>query len=161
MSKEAFKIDSGLAKEFDELVQDEGRKIEPEERTRKTLWALDVLKQENKINSETTLTELIQIIEKRRRELRQTNAYAKDTLQNPVTDETDAELHKVAEEESKTSERLLNYMEAAWSKLMPMKISEDYSETTLNYIRDKLERDLKLREININHDEEKKRRGNN
>ena len=76
MSKETFKIDSGLAKEFDELVQDEGRKIEPEERTRKTLWALDVLKQENKINSETTLTELIQIIENRKKKLKQTKTYS-------------------------------------------------------------------------------------
>ncbi len=46
MSKETPKIDVGVAKEFDELVKEEGRKIGPEEQLRKTIWALEVLKQE-------------------------------------------------------------------------------------------------------------------
>lgn len=160
MSKEIFKVDKELANEFDELIQDEGRKIEPEERTRKALWALDTLKQEKKINSETTLKELIQIVENRKKELRQTNAYAKDTLQNPVTDEVNVELHKVAKEEAKTSERLLGYMEAVWSKLILMKMSSHDPETPLSQIQDKLKGELQIMKTAIDRSEESQRHRN-
>ncbi|OGN01325.1 MAG: hypothetical protein A3I26_02035 [Candidatus Yanofskybacteria bacterium RIFCSPLOWO2_02_FULL_43_10] len=157
MSKEKLKIDNELAKEFDGLIREEGRKIEPEERIQKTLWALDALKQENRIKPGTTLTELIRIIEERQRELRQTDAYAKDTAESPVRDEVGAELQKVAEKEFETAERLLGYLNAAWSVLKPMDMTAYDSEIDLGQLQARLKRDLALREANVNRDEKEKR----
>lgn len=160
MSKETLKVDAGLAKEFDELVQAEGRKIRPEEQTRKAIWALDTLKQENSINSETKLAELIRIIEDRKRELRQTATYAKDTAEGRTADEADAELHEVAQKEAAKAERLLGYMEAASSTLMLLKTKGRDLETPLSQIRSRLEEELEIMESAVDRSEESQRHEN-
>ncbi len=160
MSKETPKIDNELAREFDELVQSESRKIKPEEQARRALWALDALKQESRINSETKLIEVIRVIEERKSELRQTIAYAKDTSKSPATDKADTEFHKIAETEAETAERLLGYMEAAWSALMPMKMEGYDSETPLRQIQEKLKAELIVREAKVDQSEENRRHGN-
>ncbi|MBI2068840.1 MAG: hypothetical protein HYT67_01920 [Candidatus Yanofskybacteria bacterium] len=157
MPKETLKIDSELIQEFGRLVEDEGRKIEPEERTRKTLWALDALKQENKINSDTTLSEAILTIEERKRELRQTIAYAKETAQGRATDEAAAELHDVAQKEAATAQRLLGYLEAASSTLILMKTKGRDLDTPMSQIRERLEGELEVMETALDRNEESRR----
>ena len=161
MSQETPKIDNKLVNKFDELIQEEGRKIEPEEQIKKALWAFDSLKQENKINFETTLEKLIQVIEDRKRELRQTMAYAKDVAESPATDEVGIGLHGIAKEEAETAKRLLGYMEAAWSLLMPMKMSmgDYYSEISLGDVQNKLRKDLSAKEDQTDLEEKQKRGG--
>lgn len=159
MSNENPKTNGELIKEFDVLIRGEGRKIESEEQIKKALWALDVLQQEEKIGPETNLTELIQVVRERKKELQETSAYAKGAFENLTTDEAGVELRKIAEEEAVTAKRLLGYMEAAWALLMPMKMSGYFSEATLEKIRDRLVEGLKIREASVDYDEKEKRNG--
>ncbi len=160
MSKETPKIDVDMINEFGRMMQAEARTIEPEERLRKTLWALDTLKQENRINSETTLEELIRIIEERKRELRQTAAYAKDTARAEVAEEMGTELRAVAKKEVATAERLVSYMEAASSELILMRTKGRDPETPLSQIRERLEGELEIMETAVDRSEEAQRHEN-
>ncbi|KKR02324.1 MAG: hypothetical protein UT29_C0004G0017 [Candidatus Yanofskybacteria bacterium GW2011_GWA1_39_13] len=159
MSKEIPKIDEELVKEFDTLIKEEGRKIKPEEQLKKALWGLDALKLEGRINSGTTLDELVQIVEERTKELLETNAYAKSTTQGLAVEEMSSELHDIAEKEAETAKRLLSYMESAFALLKPMQMSEYYLENTLKDVESRFRSSLKVRENQADYDEEKKRSG--
>lgn len=159
MSKEIPKIDEELVKEFDTLIKEEGRKIEPEEQLKKALWGLDSLKLEGKISSGTTLDELVEIVEERIKELRETRAYAKSTTLGQAVEEMNSELHDVAEKEIETAKRLLNYMESALGLLKPMQLSEYYLENTLKDVESRFRSSLKVRENQADYDEERKRSG--
>lgn len=160
MSNETPKIDKGLAKEFDELVKEEGGKITPEEQLRKSIWALEVLKQEKKVNPETTFEELIRIIDERIIELKQTIVYAEDTANSGAGDETDTELHDVAQKEVETSKRLLDYMQAAWFSLKPMSMDQYNSYRNFKDIEDMLKREQVAKEFIVDQDEKMHRREN-
>src|ERR1700675_300843 len=145
MAKETLKaVDTQLAKEFGKLIEEQERKIAPEERIRKTLWGLSALEQEDRITGETTLQELILAVEERKRELRQSIAYAKDTIQSKTADKTDSELHKVAKEEAAKAERLLGYMEATSSALMVLKLNDVDMEKPMSQIRERLKGELEI-----------------
>ena len=159
MSKEVPKIDEELVKEFDALVKEEGRKIEPEEQLKKALWGLDALKLEGKISSGTTLDELVEIVEERIKELRETRAYAKSTTMSPAVEEMDSELREVAEKEFETAKRLQSYMEAVFSLIKPMQMSEYYLENTLKDVESRFRSSLQVRENQTEYDEERKRGG--
>jgi len=159
MSKEIPKNDQGLVKEFDTLIKEEGRKIEPEEQLKKALWGLDVLKSESKISSGTTLDELVEIVEERMEELRETNAYAKNTTMGQAVEEINSELHDIAEKEAETAKRLLSYMESAFALLKPMQMSEYYLGNTLKDVESRFRSSLKAMENQTEYDEERKRNG--
>lgn len=157
MSKETPKIDKELADEFDKLIKEESRRIRPEEQLKKALWVLDMLKQEKKINSDTKLNELVEVIKERKTELQETNAYAKNVALSHTTDETGSELRKVAEEEAETAKRLLNYIDSALAVLVPMKESGYYPEKTVKDLQSELGNNLKVRETQVKYDEERQR----
>lgn len=159
MSKEAPKIDNELAKEFDTLIKEESRRIRPEEQLKRALWVLSMLERENKINLDTKLNELVDIIEERKKELNETNAYAKSAVLGHATDEIGSELRKVAEAEAETAKRLLNYIDSALAVLMPMKESGYYPEKTVKDLQSELGNNLKVREAQTEYDEERQRKG--
>ena len=159
MSKEILKIEKGLTGEFNDLIQEEGKKIVFEERLKKTLRALDVLQQEKKISLETKLDELVQIVKERQRELRDSDAYAKDTAQSPATDEMSTELRDIAQKESAKVKRLLNHIDTALDYLVRRKESGYYPDKTLKDILSDLKNNLKTRETQTEFDEQKKRNG--
>lgn len=160
MDREKPKMDSGLIQEFGRLVETEARKIEPEERTRRAIWALDTLKQEGGVNDETTFAELIKTVEERKRELRQTIAYAKETASGPATEDMSVELNKMSKEEAATAERLVSYLEAASFIFMVMKTRGYDEESPLSQIRKKLQRKLEIMETAVNRSEESQRHEN-
>lgn len=160
MPKETIKIDSDLIQEFGRLVETESRKIEPEERTRRAIWALDTLKQEGRINDETTFAELVRTVEERKQELRQTIAYGKETALSPATKDVSVELNKVAKEEAATAGRLVSYLEAASSVLMVMKTKGYDQEAPLSQIRERLAGELEIMESAVDRSEESRRHEN-
>lgn len=159
MSKETPKIDKGLADEFEKLIEEEGRRIRPEEQLKKTLWVLSMLEREKKINLDTKLDELVDIIEERKEELNETNAYAKSIALSHDTDEMGSELHKIAEEEAEKAKRLLSYIDSALAVLSPMKESGYYPEKKVKDLQSELGNNLKVREAQVEYDEERQRGG--
>ena len=120
---------------------------------------MDALKSEGRINSSTTIDEIIQIVEERQKELRETNAYAKNTTQGLAVEEMGSELHDIAEKEAETAKRLLSYVEALFALLKPIQMSEYYLENTLKDIETRFRSALKVRENQTEYDEERKRNG--
>lgn len=158
MPDEKPKIDVDLTKEFQELIDDQERKINPEERIRKALWALEVLKNEKKINSGTIFSELIKILEDRKEELRQSDAYAADASRGKVMDEVGNEFNSLAKKEVETSKRLLSYMEAAWGMLMLLQITEAYDPgAPLSQVTERLKGELEIMESAVGRREENQR----
>lgn len=160
MAKEKPKIDVEITQEFGRLVETEARKIEPEERTRRAIWALDTLKQEGRVNDRTTFSELMRVIEERKQELRQTIAYAKETASGPATEDMSVELNKVAKEEAATAKRLVSYLEAASSILMVMKTRGYDQEAPLSQIKERLKGELEIMETAVDRSEESRRHEN-
>ncbi len=161
MSKEQPKIDNEqLAKEFDEIVKEEGQKIAPEEQLRRSIWALEALKQENKVSPDMKIDELLKVLSERIEELTKTLAYAEDTASSRTGDETDAELHEVAKKEVEISKRLLGYLQAAWFMLKPMSMDSYNSYMTFKDIEERFKREQAAKEFLVNQDEEMRRRNN-
>lgn len=160
MAREKPKIDVEITQEFGRLVETEARKIEPEEKTRRAVWALDTLKQEGRISDGTTFAELVRTIEERKQELRQTIAYAKETVSGSATEDMSAELNKVAKEEAETAGRLVSYLEAASSILMVMKTRGYDQEAPLSQIRERLKGELEIMETAVDRSEEGQRHEN-
>lgn len=149
MSKEGPKIDLELTREFDKLIEAEGRKLELENRLRNALWALDTLKSEKLIGPKTTLEELINIIEERKKELRQSSAYAENTALGAK-----GELHDIAFGESKTAKRLLVYMEAVLALLMLHKLRGYNTEDPIGKFEDSLKKELEKMEADMDKRED-------
>lgn len=160
MPNEKPKIDVEITQEFGRLVETETRKIEPEEKTRRAIWALDTLKQEGRINDETTFVELVRTTEERKKELRQTIAYAKEIALSPATEDMSMKLNKVAKEEAATAERLVGYLEAVSSILMVMKTKGYDQEAPLSQIRERLKGELEIMETAVDRSEESRRHEN-
>lgn len=160
MSKETPKIDNELVKEFDDLVQNEGRKIAPEEQLRKSIWALEALKHEKKVNPDMTLEELLRVLNERMDELKKTIVYAEETARSRTGDEADVELHEVAKKEVEVAKRLLGYLQAAWFMLKPMSMDKFTSYMTFKDVEAMWKKEQVAKEFFINQDEEMRRRNN-
>lgn len=158
MSKEQPKIDDELAKEFDDLVGEEGSKIAPEEQLKRSIWALEVLKQDGKVSPDMMIGELVAVLSERIEELTKTLAFAEETARSRSGDETDAELHEVAKKEVETAKRLLGYLQAAWFTLKPMSMDTYNSHMTLKDVEGMLKREQEAKEFLINQDEKMRRR---
>ncbi len=158
MNKEKSKIDAGLDKKLDELLKEEGGKIASEEQLRKSIWALEVLKRENKVNSDTKLEELILTVTEKIIELKQTLVYSKEIIDSRAGDEIDAELHKVAKKEFETAERLLGYMQAALFSLQPMAVDTYSSHMTFKDIENIWKKSQAAKEFLVDQDEKMRRR---
>ena len=103
MPKEIINTDPALSKEFYDMLDEQREKLSKEEMARRALWGLEVLIQEGLINPESTVAEIITVIEKRRMELKGSMDYAEELKHSGISDEVDASLHKVAVEESEKS----------------------------------------------------------
>lgn len=161
MSKEQPKIDNELTKEFDELVKEEGQKIAPEEQLKRSIWALEVLKQEGRVSPDMMVGELIGVISERIEELTKTLAFAEETARSRTGDETDVKLHEVAKKEVETAKRLLGYLQAAWFLLKPMSMdSYGSSYMTFKDIEERLKREQAAKEFLVDQDEKIRRRNN-
>ena len=139
MSKEI--LDSELNKEMNDLVEDEKLKIASEERLQKALWGFEVLEQEKVINSETTVTDLMNAVRTRRTELRETITYAKEMAKSKAVDEADAKLHDIAILEAEKSEKLWNYINATIIELDVLMLN-GFADATAGRIKEKLKEKL-------------------
>lgn len=161
MSKETPKIDSDLEEKLDELVKKEGQKIVPEEQLRRSIWALEALKQEKKVNPDMTIDEIVQVVDERIKELSETLAFAEVAARSRTGDETDdVELYEVAKKEVETAKRLLGYLQAAWFMLKPMSMDSYNSYLTFKDIEERLKREQAAKEFIIDQDEKMRRRNN-
>lgn len=161
MSKEQPKIDSEVANEFDELVREEGRKIAPEEQLKRSIWALEALKQDGKVSPDMKIDELLNVLSERIEELTKTLAFAEETARSRTGDKTDAELHEVAQKEVQTAKRLLGYLQAAWFLLKPMS-ADSYGSSYMTFkdIEERLKREQTAQEFLVDQDEKIRRRNN-
>jgi len=159
-SDEELIIDRDLndAERIRNLMESQANKIAEEEKTKRTLWALDILIKEKVINSKTTLGELVRIARERVKELRQTSAYAEDILGSKPSNDINAELHKKAEEDIKESDRLLTYFQAAELLLEAIQRKDHESDTPLGQIYKRLKGDLEIMDTAIERSETSKRR---
>ncbi len=161
MNKEQLKIDNEeLSNKFDELVREEGRKIAPEEQLKRCIWALEMLKQENKVSPDMNMDDILRVVSERIEELTNTLAYAEETVRSQTNDEINVELHEVAKKEVETAKRLLGYMQAAWFLLKPMSMDSYISYATVKDIEERLKREQVAKQFLIDQDEEMRRRNN-
>lgn len=161
MSKEQLKIENEqLANEFDELVREEGQKIAPEEQLKRCIWALETLKQENRVDPDMSIEEIVRVISERIEELTKTLAFAEETVRSQTSDETDAELHQVAKKEVETAKRLLGYLQAAWFMLKSMSADSYSSYMKLKDVEGRWKREQAATEFIIDQDEKMRRRDN-
>lgn len=157
MPKEILKPDAGLLREFQNLIDDQDRKISRENRKRNALWALEALIQDKEVSRETTYDILVQIVRERIRELRKTSDSAKYVKEENKTDEIGIELGNVAGEEMEKSERLLRYFKEAASALADMNMPGFRLDTKVGEIYDKFKKDVDMIEAGINYEEARKR----
>ncbi len=161
MSKEQPKIgNEQLTNEFDELVRKEGQKIAPEEQLKRCLWALELLKQENRVNLKMSIEELVHVISERIEELTKTLVFAEEAVRSQTWDETDAELREVAKKEVETAKRLLGYLQAAWFLFKPMSVDGYSSYMTVKDIEERLKREQAAKQFIVDQDEKMHQRNN-
>ena len=158
MPKEIINTDPALSKEFYDMLDEQREKLSKEEMARRALWGLEVLIQEGLINPESTVAEIITVIEKRRMELKGSMDYAEELKHSGISDEVDASLHKVAVEESEKSKRILNYLVYSAAILQSNQLPGFDEDSKLKKIQVLLESYLKKAEDAILKDEQEKRK---
>ncbi len=149
--------DSDLSRQFNTLLDEQLFKTTVEDFTRNASYGLEMLLMEKKINSETKLEEVVEVIEKRIKELQRDLALADSVAKSPASEETDKEFHNIAKNEAEKTARMLKYMDITFEVLDKLKEQGFDQDTSVSLIQATLEKRLERIEKAMDKNETEKR----
>lgn len=146
--------------DLNRVMKDQEWKIAKEQRMKKTLWALELLTQdkESGITEESSFRDVYRIVREKIKDFEKIKSSSLIIINGINKNEDDANLYDRAREELEVAQRQLDYFESAELQLRQYINNVNFDQNSyIGFIMEKIKKDIKRGEVDLNKDEEEKR----